>query len=190
MHVWLSEELDDGRNGENGSKGPRGALGFVQLLACSAPAVCKESTRLITVMLKTSIFISNPCGAASLAYLLAVLAVFLAFGCAYLISLLCTRLRDPGPSSGKAGYDNYLSTTRLAELLPLLPVSSGASLGSSWRPGAVLGSAPLLAGPAGGRTCGVYLPASVPSVASSFQAQAVCGLACRDADRCLTPGRG
>lgn len=60
----------------------------------------KGRTWLITVLLKTLIFISNPDGIASLAYLLAGLAVFFFFLAGPVISLLFTQLRDSVPSSG------------------------------------------------------------------------------------------
>lgn len=65
----------------------------------------KGRTWLITVLLKTLIFISNPDGIASLAYLLAGLAVFFLIFCFFflagpVISLLFTQLRDSVPSSG------------------------------------------------------------------------------------------
>lgn len=61
----------------------------------------KGRTWLITVLLKTLIFISNPDGIASLAYLLAGLAVFFFFFLAGpVISLLFTQLRDSVLSSG------------------------------------------------------------------------------------------
>lgn len=65
-------------------------------------AASKASAWLITVLLKTLIFISNPCGIASLAYLFAGLAVlFFFFDWTYLISLLLTELRDSRGPLGK-----------------------------------------------------------------------------------------
>ena len=65
-------------------------------------AVSKGSTRLITVLLKTLIFISNPYGRAFLAYLLAGLAGFFSyfFGWTSYLSLF-TQLRDSLQSFGE-----------------------------------------------------------------------------------------
>lgn len=63
--------------------------------------VLKQSSRLITVLLKTLIFfISNPYGIAFLAYLLAGLAVF--FWLDFLSHCLFTQLRDSLQSFGES----------------------------------------------------------------------------------------
>lgn len=69
----------------------------------SSLAVFKGSTRLITVLLKTLIFISNPYGIAFLAYLLAGLADFFFFLAGPILAhYLFTLLRDFLQSLGES----------------------------------------------------------------------------------------
>lgn len=101
---WRSEELDGG-NGDQRQRRTRVERGPRQLPASSSAQVAFQgSTWLITVLLKTLVFISNPYGIASLADLLAGLAGVLVclFVCwTYPISLLFTQLRDSLQSFGE-----------------------------------------------------------------------------------------
>lgn len=93
----------------------------------------KGRTWLITVLLKTLIFISNPDGIASLAYLLAGLAVFCFFVFFWLDLLShCYLLSSGIPCRplGEASYGNYLSVDAIYRMPAPLPRVS--SRGPSW----------------------------------------------------------
>lgn len=90
-------QVDGGRRDKTGSEGREGARGLRPSGLRLRPF--KGGSWLIPVLLKTLIFVSHPYGTASLAYLSAGLAVFLA---GPLIAQLFTQLRESAPSSGES----------------------------------------------------------------------------------------
>ena len=148
------------------------------------PAASKESTRLITVLLKTLIFISNPYGRAFLAYLLAGLAGFFFsyfFGWTSYLSLF-TQLKDSLQSFGGKQVMIITSVDAIYRVPAcLLRLSSESLPGSSWLPRARPPRAPPGWCPRAVYPCGRLSFVSVPPVASSFLPQAACSLTGGDA---------
>lgn len=90
-------QVDGGRRDKTGSEGREGPRGLRPSGLRLRPF--KGGSWLITVLLKTLIFIRHPYGTASLAYLSAGLALFLA---GTLIAQLFTQLRESAQSSGES----------------------------------------------------------------------------------------
>lgn len=107
----------------------------------------KGRTWLITVLLKTLIFISNPDGIASLAYLLAGLAVFcflFFFGWTCYLTVIYSAQGFRAVLWGKRVMVIIYQSTQFIECLLLFQESAReAPPGSSWRPRAGLASSPV-----------------------------------------------
>lgn len=164
------------------------------------PRLClfKGRTWLITVLLKTLIFISNPDGIASLAYLLAGLAVFcfcFFFGWTCYLTVIYSAQGFRAVLWGKRVMVIIYQSTQFIECLLLFQESAReAPPGSSWRPRAGLASSPVphplprppaAAAAAGPRRLSVLIRVSSCTV---FQSPAACSLASGDARR--VPGHG
>lgn len=158
----------------------------------------KGRTWLITVLLKTLIFISNPDGIASLAYLLAGLAVFcfcFFFGWTCYLTVIYSAQGFRAVLWGKRVMVIIYQSTQFIECLLLFQESAReAPPGSSWRPRAGLASSPVphplprppaAAAAAGPRRLSVLIRVSSCTV---FQSPAACSLASGDARR--VPGHG